>query len=128
MKVDARSGAASALKMCYAAWTKGSAALLIAIRSLAAAEGVAAPLMDEWAISQQGLDGRSGNAVRRNAFKAWRFAGEMHEIAATFEAAALPGGFHHASAEIYERLAGYKNCDPAPELAEAVATILSSGG
>ena len=123
--VDARPGAASALKMCYAAWTKGSAALLIAIRSLAAAEGVEAPLMDEWQISQPGLDGRSDNAVRRNAFKAWRFAGEMHEIAASFEAAALPGGFHRAAAKIYERLAGYRNCDPAPEVGEAIAAVLS---
>jgi hypothetical protein len=65
--------------------------------------------------------------VRKNAFKAWRFAGEMHEIAATFEAAALPGGFHQAAAEIYERMVVYKDCDPAPEVAEAVATILSAG-
>ncbi len=32
--------AASAVKMAYAGWTKGSAALLLAVRALARAEGV----------------------------------------------------------------------------------------
>lgn len=121
---DARPGAASALKMCYAAWTKGSAALLIAVRALAAAEEVDAALVGEWSISQQGLEARSASAARANAFKAWRFAGEMREIAATFEAARLPGGFHAAAAELYERLAGYKDCEPAPDLAQVVDTLL----
>ena len=33
--------------------------------------------------------------------KGWRWVGEMEEIAATFEAAGLPGGFHRAAAEVY---------------------------
>lgn len=119
-------GAASALKMCYAAYTKGSTALLMAIRALAAAEGVDTALMQEWALSQQGLEARSERAVRNNAFKAWRFAGEMLEISATFEAAGLPGGFHQAASDVYERLAGYKNCDPPPEVADVVSTLLST--
>jgi 3-hydroxyisobutyrate dehydrogenase-like beta-hydroxyacid dehydrogenase len=44
-EVDARlvpsPGTASAMKMAYAAWTKGTAALLLAARALARAEGVA---------------------------------------------------------------------------------------
>ena len=122
--MDTRPGAASALKMCYAAWTKGSAALLTGVRALALAEGVEEALLEEWAISQQGLDARSTAAARNNAFKAWRFAGEMREIAATFEASELPGGFHRAAADIYERLSAYKDCDPAPELPELMETIL----
>jgi len=122
--MDTRPGAASALKMCYAAWTKGSAALLTGVRALALAEGVEEALLEEWAISQQGLDARSTAAARNNAFKAWRFAGEMREIAATFEASELPGGFHRAAADIYERLSAYKDCDPAPELPELMKTIL----
>ena len=124
--IDTRPGAASALKMCYAAWTKGSAALLIAIRALALAEGVEGALLEEWSISQQGLDARSTAAARNNAFKAWRFAGEMREIAATFEASGLPGEFHAGAADIYERLAGFKDCDPAPELSELMQTILGN--
>jgi 3-hydroxyisobutyrate dehydrogenase-like beta-hydroxyacid dehydrogenase len=119
-------GAASAMKMCYAAYTKGSTALLMAIRALAAAEGVDTALMQEWALSQQGLEARSERAVRNNAFKAWRFAGEMLEIGATFEAAGLPGGFHRAASDVYRRLAGYKDCDPAPEVADVVSTLLSA--
>ncbi|MCK7519679.1 MAG: DUF1932 domain-containing protein [Ignavibacteriales bacterium] len=41
--------------------------------------------------------------------KAWRFEGEMHEIASTFEGAGLPDGFHEAAAEIYHRMAGFKD-------------------
>ena len=35
--------------------------------------------------------------------KGWRWVGEMEEIAATFEANGLPGGFHHAAAEVFRR-------------------------
>ena len=70
--------------------------------------------------------GRSADA-RNSALKAWRFATEMREIAATFEASGLPGGFHSAAADIYQRLAAYKDCDPAPELSEVIDTILNAG-
>ena len=122
-----RPGSASALKMCYAAWTKGSAALLTAIRALAVVEGVEDALLEEWNISQHGIEARSTAGARNNAFKAWRFAGEMQEIAATFEAAGLPGGFHQGAADIYTRLAAYKDCDPPPELTEIIETLLDSG-
>ena len=46
---------ASALKMAYAAWTKGTAALILAIRDLAEAEGVGDALRDEWLLSQPQL-------------------------------------------------------------------------
>lgn len=125
--IGPRPGAASALKMSYAAWTKGSAALLTATRALARAEGVEAALLEEWSLSQPGLEARSAAGACNNAFKAWRFAGEMGEIAATFEACGLPGGFHQAAADIYQRLAAYKDCDPAPELSQIMDTILGTG-
>jgi len=121
--IGSHPGEASAVKVCYAAWTKGSAALLTAIRALALAEGVEAALLEEWSISQPGLEARSVASARNNAFKAWRFAGEMREIAATFAAAGLPDGFHAGAADIYERLAVYKNCDSAPGLAQIIETI-----
>jgi len=46
--MDGTVGAASALKMTYAAWTKGSAELLIAVRALAIGEGIEADLLAEW--------------------------------------------------------------------------------
>lgn len=115
-------GAASALKMCYAAYTKGTAALLLGIRALAEAEGVSQPLLAEWAESQPGLAGRSDSAARGAAPKAWRFAGEMREIAATFESAGLPGGFHQAAAEVFERLAAFKDADHVDPL-EVIARV-----
>src|SRR5262245_20733783 len=49
--VSDRVGAASAVKMAYAAWTKGTAALLLAVRALAQAEKVEPVLLDEWNLS-----------------------------------------------------------------------------
>ena len=95
--------AASALKMAYAAWTKGSAALILGARALARAEGVEDSLLAEWALSQPGLDRRSLGAARSATAKGWRWAGEMEEISASMTADGLPGGFHEAAAEVFRR-------------------------
>jgi 3-hydroxyisobutyrate dehydrogenase-like beta-hydroxyacid dehydrogenase len=94
-------GAASAVKMAYAGWTKGTAALLLAIRELARAEGVEEALLEEWDLSLPELRDRYRRAARSADAKGWRWVGEMEEIAATFEAAGLPEGFHRAAAEVY---------------------------
>jgi 3-hydroxyisobutyrate dehydrogenase-like beta-hydroxyacid dehydrogenase len=94
-------GAASAVKMAYAAWTKGTAALLIAIRELARAEEVEPILLEEWRASLPELLEWSERAVRSGQTKGWRWVGEMEEIAATFSASGLPGGFHQAAAEVF---------------------------
>ena len=96
-------GSASAVKMAYASWTKGTAALLLAARALARAEGVEETLLAEWSISQPGLDERWARAAESATAKGWRWIAEMEEIAATMAAAGLPGGFHQAAAEIYRR-------------------------
>ncbi|MDX1432295.1 MAG: DUF1932 domain-containing protein [Gammaproteobacteria bacterium] len=118
--------AASALKMAYAAWTKGGDALLLAIRALAASRGIERALLEEWALSQRQALERSERTLSGSVPKAWRFAGELREIAATFEAAGLPGGFHLAGAEIYARLAGFKDAfDPAPSMGDVLDTLNS---
>ncbi len=119
--LDGDAGAASALKVCYAAWNKGETALLGIIRSLARYEGVDEPLLKELDISHPGAAKRSDQIAAR-AFKAWRWAGEMEEIAASFDAANLPSGFL-ANAEIYRRLADYKDC-PEPPSSEEVSARL----
>jgi 3-hydroxyisobutyrate dehydrogenase-like beta-hydroxyacid dehydrogenase len=116
-------GTASALKMVYAAWTKGSSALLIAVRALAIREGVDGALRGEWERSQPGLGTRSESAVAGNARKAWRFVAEMEEIAATFAAAGLPAGFHEACAAIYGRLDRYKDAPATPSIAEVAEAL-----
>jgi Domain of unknown function (DUF1932)/NADP oxidoreductase coenzyme F420-dependent len=109
--------AASAVKMAYASWTKGSAALLLAARALARAEGVEDALLAEWGISQPGLAGRSERVAGSAAAKGWRWVAEMEEIAAAMAAAGLPDGFHLAAAEIYRRA----QAAPAPD---AILTAL----
>jgi 3-hydroxyisobutyrate dehydrogenase-like beta-hydroxyacid dehydrogenase len=120
--VDGDAGAASALKMCYAAWTKGSTALVAAIRALAACEGVEADLVAEWQHSQGDLAQRS-EGVRTSARKAWRWIAEMEEIAATFAAAGLPAGFHEAAAEIYRRLEPCKDAPAPPPLGTIIHAL-----
>jgi len=126
--LDGRVGAASALKMAYAAWTKGSAALLLAIRALARREGVEEALLTEWDLSVNGLRERSTGSGRFTAPKAWRFEGEMREIAATFENAGLPGDFHSAASEVYARMAGFKNAESIPEFDDILEAILAPPG
>ncbi len=97
-------GAASALKAAYAGWTKGSAALLLAMRALARAEAVEPALLAEWARSGPDLAARSDRAARGANSKGWRWAGEMDEIAAALAARDLPAGFHAAAADVYRRV------------------------
>jgi hypothetical protein len=109
--------------MGYAAYTKGTTALLTAILGMVEKEGVRADLARQWG------DTFTTQTVRRvcsNTAKAWRFVGEMHEIAATFRGAGLPGGFHEAAAEVYERLAAFKD-QPEPPAIESVLETLLKG-
>jgi 3-hydroxyisobutyrate dehydrogenase-like beta-hydroxyacid dehydrogenase len=104
--VGRRVGDASALKVAFAAWTKGSAALQATMLAYAEAAGVEDALRAQWERYEPGfLDGAAAR-TERTAAKAWRFEGEMREIADAFEAENVPGGFHRAAAEVYRRLAG----------------------
>jgi 3-hydroxyisobutyrate dehydrogenase-like beta-hydroxyacid dehydrogenase len=96
--------AASATKMCFAAWTKGTTALLLDVRALAVALGIEGPLLEAWQRSIPELGSRGESAARSAATKGWRWEAEMNEIAATFRSAGLPDGFHVAAAEIYGRV------------------------
>jgi 3-hydroxyisobutyrate dehydrogenase-like beta-hydroxyacid dehydrogenase len=119
-------GAASALKMAYAAWTKGTSALIMTIRALARAHGVDDALIREWERSQPDLPARSEKAVHDTARKAWRFVGEMDEIAASLADAGLPDGFYRAAGEIYRRLEGYKDVTEPPAVAEALTRLIDA--
>jgi len=88
---------ASAVKMAYAAWSKGTTAMLLAIREVARANGIE----DEWRLAAPELAERLPRAEAAKAKKGWRWIGEMEEIADTFAAAGQPDGFHRAAAEVY---------------------------
>lgn len=116
-------GAASALKMCYAAYTKGTTALLCAVLSASETLGVREALVQQWTSDASGLAEEAPRRVRDVTAKAWRFAGEMEEIAATFQHAGLPGEFHLAAATLYQRLAGFKDATERPSLETVLQTL-----
>jgi 3-hydroxyisobutyrate dehydrogenase-like beta-hydroxyacid dehydrogenase len=120
--LDSAVGAASALKACYAGWTKGATALLASIRAVAMQEGVEGALLAEWRRSQPGLVERS-EKILGDSRKAWRWIAEMEEIAANFAAVGLPAGFHSAAADVYRRLESKKDATTPPSYAEVVAAI-----
>lgn len=117
--------AASALKMAYAAYTKGSSALLLAVNALARHTGVEGALREEWALSQPDLHKRSELTARGTAPKAWRFAGEMQEIAQTFDATGLSGEFHLGAADLYQRMAVLKD-ESDVDLEQVLQTIVQA--
>jgi len=121
--LEGPAGSASALKMAYAGWTKGSTALLLAIRAYAEAEGVSDALVEEWHRSIPDLPGRLLRTASGTGRKAWRFVGEMEQIAASLESAGLPDGFHTAARNVYARLSDLKPVVSA-ELADVIGRLL----
>lgn len=120
--LEAPVGAASALKVCFAAWNKNAIALMANIRALAALEGVEAPLMQEWRRRMPDAL-KSLQRVTPSARKAWRWIAEMEENASAFEAAGLPAGASRAAAEVYRRLAPFKDAKEPPALAAIEAAL-----
>jgi 3-hydroxyisobutyrate dehydrogenase-like beta-hydroxyacid dehydrogenase len=97
--------AASALKMGYGSWTKGSAALLLAAHATADQFGVGDALEREWARDreQPALLDQLQSAQNAAVEKGWRWAAEMQENARTFLEAGQPAGFGEASAVVFDR-------------------------
>lgn len=116
-------GRASALKMCYAALTKGSMTLDTAVLLAGTRLGVYDELKAELAGSQPAALKRMENRVPWLAADAERWTGEMEEIAATFGAAGLPENFHLAAAEIFRLLAATPLADETRETADRSRTL-----
>ena len=118
-------GKASALKMCFAAYTKGSTALLCAIMGVAEALDVRGDLERQWSRNGSDFAEQTARRVRGVTAKAWRFTGEMDEISATFSEAGLPGGFHAAAGDVYQRLADFKDAPETPSLEAVLVALLA---
>jgi 3-hydroxyisobutyrate dehydrogenase-like beta-hydroxyacid dehydrogenase len=116
-------GKASALKMCYAAYTKGTTALLAAILAAAESAHVREELYQQWDMNEEGFSEQVNRRVRRVTAKAWRFEGEMKEIAATFRQAGLPDGFHQSASEIYHRMSNFKDASETPMLNDVLKAL-----
>ena len=95
--IDGEIGKASALKMVFAANTKGTTALLSGVLAAAEKLGVRDSLEQQWSRHNPEQTEQTQARVRRVTAKAWRFAGEMEEIATTLEGAGLPDAVMAAS-------------------------------
>lgn len=120
-------GRASALKMTYAAMTKGTAALRTALLVAAHRLGVYDTLCDELQTSQPDAFSQMQNSMRRLPTVAHRWIGEMEEIASTFEAVGVTPDFHLGAADMFRLveladLAGDGGIE-VPTLRDAIAAI-----
>mgnify|MGYP001800958014 CR=1 FL=1 len=104
-KISDEIGRASALKMVYAAGTKGIWTLQTALLLTAARQGVLEPLLEELAYSQTGPLQSMRSKIPFIPADAARWVPEMEEIAATFADAGVTSGFHDGAAEIFRVLA-----------------------
>ena len=95
------------------------------MRALARAEGAEDALLNEWAMSRPDLPEKTTAQACNVASRAWRWTGEMEEIAATFEAAGLPGGFHDGARDLYARMTGFKGVDEPPAFDAVMAALLT---
>lgn len=121
-------GQASALKACYAHSTKVTTALVATLRALAHRFDVENELVDEWQRSFPSMIELSENRLPKGAIQAWRYVGEMEEIATTLADAGLPSGAPEAAAQVYTRLAGFKDADDLPALEDVLTALLGSAG
>ncbi len=97
-------GRGVAVKMCYAAITKGTSALHTAVLIAAEALGVSAELHEELPSSVPALYKRMENVVPKLPAVSGRYIGEMKEIARTMESAGVTANFHVGATELYELL------------------------
>jgi hypothetical protein len=107
-------GLASAIKMCYAAWTKGSTALCTELLVAAQAMGVLDALEQEFASSQSMMVWRM-KRLPAMPIKSRRFVGEMVEISKAFGDVGLTPKILAGAAEMYRFVGETHLADRTPE-------------
>jgi 3-hydroxyisobutyrate dehydrogenase-like beta-hydroxyacid dehydrogenase len=133
MPLGPQVGQASAIKMCYAALTKGLTALCTELLTAAASLGVAEPLKREFQNSQSVLYQRMERGVPHMPAKARRFVGEMEEISRTFEHIGLTPHILAGAADVYRLVSqtpladrNPEDAEPPPSLEETVAVLAAA--
>ncbi|MDB4444411.1 DUF1932 domain-containing protein [bacterium] len=116
-------GQASAIKMCYAALTKGLTALGIELLTAAEALGVSESLREEFRKSQSMLYERMEKQLPGVPSKSRRWVGEMEEIAKTFDHVGLTPKIHAGAADVYRLVGGTDLADRTPEATEPLPTL-----
>jgi len=107
-------GLASAIKMCYAAWTKGSTALCTELLIAAKALGVFDALEQEFQSSQSMMIWRM-QRLPAMPIKSRRFVGEMVEISKTFGDVGLTPKILAGAADLYRFVGETHLADRTPE-------------
>jgi 3-hydroxyisobutyrate dehydrogenase-like beta-hydroxyacid dehydrogenase len=102
--LDKDIGQASAMKMCYAAITKGSWTLYTAALVTAETFGLTDAYMAEVEASRPRVMDDMRRMIPRLPVDAGRWIGEMEEISATLKSAGLPPGFHEGAADVFRLL------------------------
>ena len=97
-------GRASAMKMVYAALTKGSWTLWSAVMLTAERNGLLEPLIREFEHSQQSTLSSMRSIISALPADSERWIGEMEEIAKTFREADVTGDFHDGAAWMFKLL------------------------
>ena len=118
-----RVGDASSIKMCYAALTKGTATLRVALLTAARALGVDAALTAELAASQENVLRQMRAIIPALPANAHRWIGEMEEIAATFDSVGVSPGFHQGAAAVYRLLGQTEFAHENPETIDTERTL-----
>jgi 3-hydroxyisobutyrate dehydrogenase-like beta-hydroxyacid dehydrogenase len=93
-------GAASALKMAFGGWNKIGTALTAQAYAIARAYGV------EDALAGEGVE---SDRILRAGPKAWRWAPEMEEVAATCASLGLLDGMPRGAAELFSRWEAHRD-------------------
>ena len=108
-------GQASGIKMCYAAFTKGTTALATGLLTVAHSMGLYEPLVQEFQKSQGDRYRTMERQIPTMPPRAYRWIGEMEEIAQTFADAGLTPKFHQAAADMYRFVASTPLAEETPE-------------
>ena len=108
-------GQASGIKMCYAALTKGTHTLQVALLTAAQKMGLTEQLKEEFAFSQQGALAAMESGISRLPANAHRWIGEMEEISSTFASLGVTPHFHMGAADVYKLLNETPFAEETPE-------------
>ena len=108
-------GQASGIKMCYAALTKGTNTLQVALLAAAHKMGLSEMLREELSESQGSHLKVMENGISKLPANSHRWIGEMEQISDTFESLGVTPLFHRGAAEIYRVLASTPFASETPE-------------
>tara|TARA_B110000014_G_scaffold134068_1_gene92685 strand:- start:53 stop:931 length:879 start_codon:yes stop_codon:yes gene_type:complete len=113
--IGPNTGQASGIKMCYAAMTKGTAALHSQLLLAAETLGLYEPLMNEFASGHQAVIDRMEGWIPGVPAKSRRWVSEMQEIEATFQELGMTPHIFEGVADMYRLIGSTDIADENPE-------------